>query len=383
MSAKFYILLSVLNNQEIISKLSTIKTTIVPITLAILIGFIFYWLNFPVGWLLGPMIAGIIYAIAKGTPQPLPRVIIMLGKAIIGIATAFRFSPETISLVSTYAIPVVGCIFITAALSMLKGYLLSLWSGVSRSTGFLASIPGTASAIVAMSEELGADPIAVAILQYLRLLLVVFIMPTATIFMFPAIDQTQITTLLASGKTSIPMFGNLLIIAGCCGLGIWGGNLLRLASSAFLGSFIVGLTTLWVAPYQLQVPQWLFAVGLLLVGISIGVQFDWENARKLWKAILIDIALVIGLIIGFFGVGYAFYNLTEVDLITSLLSFTPGGLEAMIATVNELGGDAGLVLAIQLSRMLTIILVGPGLTTLILKRMKISSAATRKSKVKS
>ncbi|NEO53851.1 MAG: AbrB family transcriptional regulator [Okeania sp. SIO3B5] len=372
-----------LNNQEIISKLSTIKTAIFPITLAILVGFILDWLNFPVGWLLGPMIAGIIYAIAQGTPQPLPKIIIMLGKAIIGIATAFRFSPETISLISTYTIPVVWCIFITAALSIFKGYLLSILSGVNRSTAFLASIPGSASVMVAMSEELEADSIAVAILQYLRLLLVVFIIPTATILMFPAIDQAQTTTLLVSGKTNIPMFGNLLVIAGCCGLGIWGGKLLRLPSSAFLGSFIVGLTTLWGAPYQLQVPQWLFAVGLLLVGIFIGVQFDWENARKLWKAILIDIGLVIGLIIASFGVGYEFSNLTEVDLITSVLSFTPGGLEAMIATVNELGGDAGLVLAIQLTRMLIIILLGPGLTTLIFKRMKSSSAATRKLKVKS
>ena len=360
-----------LNHQEIISKLSTIKTAIAPITFAILVGFIFDWLNFPVGWLLGPMIAGIIYAIIKGSPQPLPRIIIMLGKAIIGIATAFRFSPETINIVSTYAIPVVGGILLTAALSMFKGYLLSLWGGISRATGFLASIPGTASAIVAMSEELGADPIAVAILQYLRLLLVVFIIPTATIFMFPTIEQTQTTSfVLTSGKTSIPMFWDLLIVAGCCGLGIWGGKLLRLPSSAFLGSFIVGLTTLWGSPYQLQVPQWLFAVGLLLVGIFIGVQFDWENARKLWKAILIDIGLVIGLIIGCFGVGYEFCNLTEVDLITSLLSFTPGGLEAMIATVNELGGDASLVLAIQLTRMLTIILIGPGLTTFIVKRIQ-------------
>jgi len=361
----------VLKDQKIISKLSSINTTIAPITLAILVGFIFDWLNFPVAWLLGPMITGIIYAIIKGSPQKLPRIIIMLGKGIIGIATAFRFSPETVSAIGTYAIPVLGCILITAALSMFKGYLLSIWGGVSRPTGFLASIPGNASAIVAMSKELGTDAIAVAILQYLRLLLVVFIVPTATIFMFPTIDRTQSTTLfLASGKIGIPMFWNLLIIAGCCGLGIWGGKKLRLPSSVFLGSFIVGLTTLWGTPYQLQVPKWLFAVGLLLVGISIGVEFDWQNARKLWKAILIEVGLVMGLIIGCFGVGYSFHLLTEVDLITSVLSFTPGGLEAMIATVDELGGDAGLVLAIQLTRMFTIILIGPGLTTIIVKRMK-------------
>ncbi|HAC65869.1 MAG TPA: hypothetical protein DCF68_20640 [Cyanothece sp. UBA12306] len=347
---------------------------ITPIGLAVVVGFLFDWLNFPVGWLLGPMIAGIIYAIIKNKPQPLPPSIIMVGKAIIGIATAFRFSPETISVVATYAIPVVVSIALTAALSILKGYLLSLWSGISRSTGFLASIPGTASAIVAMSEELGADPITVAILQYLRLLLVVFIVPTATIFFFPTIDQTQNPSfLLPSSDTTISIFWNLLLIAGCCFLGIWAGKLLRLPSSAFLGSFLVGLIVLWEMPDQLQVPLWLFDIGLLLVGLFIGVQFDWENARKLWKAVLIEIGLVISLIIGCFIVGYEFHNFTNVDLITSLLSFTPGGLEAMIATVNELGGDAGLVLAIQLTRMLAIILIGPGLITIIVKQIKLTN----------
>lgn len=68
-----------LNYQEIIPKLSTIKIAMAPITLAILVGFIFDWLNFPVDWLLGPMTAGIIYAItptgkwAKVNPPIRPR----------------------------------------------------------------------------------------------------------------------------------------------------------------------------------------------------------------------------------------------------------------------------------------------------------------------
>ncbi len=166
------------------------------------------------------------------------------------------------------------------------------------------------------------------------------------------------------------MFSSVLLVAVCCVLGILGGKLLHLPSSAFLGSLLVGLNTLWAIPYQLEVPQWLYTLGLLLVGISIGVQFDWQNACKLWKAIIIDVGLVLVLIIACFGVGYQFHNFTQVDLITCVLSLTPGGIEAMIATVNELGGDTGLVLAIQLTRMLTIILVVLGLTTLIVKRRK-------------
>ncbi len=97
-----------LNHQKIISKLSTIKTAIAPIALAIFAGSIFDQLNFLLGWLLGPMVARIIYTITKGRPQSLPKMFVILGEAIIALATAFRFSPETMSAIGTYILPVMG-----------------------------------------------------------------------------------------------------------------------------------------------------------------------------------------------------------------------------------------------------------------------------------
>lgn len=82
---------------------------------------------------------------------------------------------------------------------------------------------------------------------------------------------------------------------------------------------------------------------------------------NLLKAVLIEIVLVVSLIILCLGVGYEFHVFTGVNTITSLLGFTPGGLEAMLATVMQLGGDTGLVLAMQLTRMLIIIALGPTL----------------------
>ena len=73
---------------------------------------------------------------------------------------------------------------------------------------------------------------------------------------------------------------------------------------------------------------------------------------------------------GFVVIGYEFHKFTHVDLVTSLLSFTPGGIEAMIATVDELGGDAGLVLGIQLTRMLILLFVVPLLTNFVVKKEK-------------
>ncbi|MGB3640504.1 MAG: AbrB family transcriptional regulator, partial [Rivularia sp. (in: cyanobacteria)] len=276
-------------------------------------------------------------------------------------------------------VPLLLCVLISGALSLFHGYLLSRLSGIDRVTGLVAFIPGAASSIVPIAEEMGADAVAVAVFQSIRLLLVVLLIPSTAGFFFPVdLNDSMMMALCPSGiceaiaptiatNASIPMWLNLIVLAGCCVVGMWGGNRLALPASGFLGTFIVGLAVFWGSPYELQVPQWLFATGLLCVGLSIGVKFDLKTVNKLLKAVLIEIVLVVSLILLCLGIGYEFHVFTHVDTITSLLGFTPGGLEAMVATVMQLGGDTGLVLAMQLTRMLIIIALGPWLVKFVMK----------------
>lgn len=340
------------------------------LAVGIIAGLVFNWLQIPVGWLLGSMIGGIAYCVIQGNPQPLPKMFVTVGKAFIALYTAARFSWDTINVAATYAVPLLLCVLISGALSLFHGYLLSRLSGIDRVTGLVAFIPGAASSIVPIAEEMGADAVAVAVFQSIRLLLVVLLIPSAAGFFFPADLNSSVTIAIATttaDNSSIPMWLNLIVLAGCCVVGMWGGNRLSLPASGFLGTFLIGLAVFWGSPYELQVPQWLFAVGLLCVGLSIGVKFDIKTVNKLLKAVLIEIALVISLILLCLGIGYEFHVFTHVDTITSLLGFTPGGLEAMVATVMQLGGDTGLVLAMQLTRMLLIIALGPWLVKFVIK----------------
>lgn len=337
--------------------------------LAIAVGFLFNWLNIPVGWLLGPMIVGILYATIQGYSQPLPPIFMTFGKAFLGLATAVRFSPDTLILAANYAIPLLFCIIITGIMSVFHGYLLSRFSGIDRVTGLLAFIPGLASSIVAIGEEMGADAVAIALFQYLRLLLVIVIVPALATFLFPANSESpNLIPILTVDQLSVSSFLNLFLLAICCGLGILIGKKLNLPASEFLGTFIIGLIGFWTFPQYIQVPQWLFQTGLLLVGLSIGLKFDFKTVRKLFKAVLIEAGLVISLIVCCLAIGYGFHRVTEVDIVTAILGLTPGGLEAMIATVVQLGGDTSLVLAMQLTRMLMILLLTPWLTTFVIKQ---------------
>jgi hypothetical protein len=102
-------------------------------------------------------------------------------------------------------------------------------------------------------------------------------------------------------------------------------------------------------------------MALSIYGVSIGLKFDWRVIRPLVKAVLIESALVLALILCCLGIAYEFHAITQINLETAILGLTPGGIEAMIATIMQLGGDTGLVMAMQMSRMLLIILTAPWL----------------------
>ncbi|MEQ8757747.1 MAG: AbrB family transcriptional regulator [Coleofasciculus sp. G1-WW12-02] len=360
--------------EKLVYNLPQTKRITQQIITAIGVGLLFSWLNVPVSWLLGSMLVGIAYAISQGCRQPLPSSFKLIGQVVVGLVTATRFSPETISVATTYALPLLLCVLLTGSLSLFNGYLLSRWAGIDRTTSLLGFIPGASSSIVVMSEEMGADALAVALLQYIRLLLVVLIIPSAATLLVPANPDTSVTATVAttSNVTTLPMAWNLLILVGCGIVGFWAGKRFRLPSPGFFGPFLVGLAAFWGLPDKMQMPQPVFAGALLLIGLSIGVQFDWQTARKLFKAVLIEIVLVIGLILMCLGIGYGFHLITDVDMSTAILGFTPGGIEAMVATVMQLGGDTGLVLAMQLTRMLGIIMIAPWLVAFLVKRAKTS-----------
>ncbi|NEO03635.1 MAG: AbrB family transcriptional regulator [Moorea sp. SIO3I7] len=154
-----------------------------------------------------------------------------------------------------------------------------------------------------------------------------------------------------------PLWSNLLFLVGCCSLGTLLGRWLRLPASAFLGSFLLGLTISWLFPHQFEVPRAAFSSALLLVGVSVGLRFSWQTVKSLWRVVLLEIGLIIILMLGCVGIGYEFHLVTHVDTMTALLGFVPGAIEAMVATATQLGGDTGTVVALQMTRQFLILLV--------------------------
>jgi membrane AbrB-like protein len=354
-----------LNSPQLITELLRIAGLL---AIATIVGFGFDRLGVPVGWLLGPMVAGIGLAIAPVESPKLPSLLGITGQTIVGLATAMRFSWDTVAAASHYALPLMACIVITGALSLGNGYLLWRWAGIERVTSLLGSFPGASFSFAAMSEEMGADAVVVTVLQYLRVLLVSAITPTIVGMFFAqdaalAAEIARSATIPIHDPSWITAAINVVSLAILGIAGVWVGRKIKLPSALFTGPFLAGLAGLWLLPYQLEMPPLAFTIGLLLVGLSIGLKFDFHTIRKILKAVILESFLVLGLILICVGVGYGFHQITQVDTMTAILGSSPGGTTAMLATVVEMGGDSGLVMTMQLTRMLLIILLSPWITT--------------------
>ncbi len=338
------------------------------------VGWLFDAAGVPVGWLLGPLSVGVAASWWNDGPRPLPPGYMVIGQAVLGLGIGVSFPLHTLRTASAFALPLLAAVVITGALSLLNGYLLWRWAGVDRATGFMGSLPGAASSIVAMSDDMGADAVTVAVLQYLRLMLVIFVAPVAVRALFqpgtagaPSVPVT-LSAPLAPALLNLPV----LLLAGTAGA--VGGRLLRVPSPAFVGPVLVGLLVSWTAPYSFRVPDAVFAAGLLLVGLSIGARFDVVLARKLGRAAVIEAVLVLALIGVCLGIGYGFHAVTGIDAMTAVLGSTPGGMDVMVASAAELGGDPGLVLAMQMTRWFAVLLAGPWVAVRLVRRTEEAAA---------
>lgn len=322
-------------------------------------GWLFDAVRLPVAWLLGPMMAGIVAAGVNGKPQAMHPAWQMVGQAILGLNTGLSFPLATLKTASVYAVPLFLAVVATAGLSLLNGHLLYRWAGVDQATGFMGSLPGAASSMVAMSDEMGADAVVVAMLQYIRLLLVSFITPVAVaaIFHTGGGDGAVAQAAAMLRQASLPL--DLAVLAACGVLGAWLGKLGKIPSPTFLGPFFAMLIVSWLVPVQFTLPTALFRAGMLAVGISIGVRFDVPLARRLGRVAVIETLLVIGLIAVALGIGYGFHAVTGVDTMTAVLGSTPGGMDTMVASAFTLGANSGLVLSMQLTRWFVVLLAGP------------------------
>ena len=276
---------------------------------------------------------------------------------VIGVMVGTLVQVDTLVAIAADWLPVVLVTVSTLVLSLAAGQLMALRRGISRVTGAFAMVAGGATGITVMARELGADERMVAVLQYLRVLLIVLTLPAVAVLVFSA-DPSGGPGL---GGGAGPGWWTELAFTAACGVtGTVVATLLRVPVASLLGPMLVaaaldvgGLTGGAGVPFPLV------ELAFLLVGLQVGLNFTRASLRTVGAALPLALVVLVVLSLACAGLGVALAAVTGVSPLDGYLATTPGGMNAVLVTATSTGADTTFVLAVQVLRLFAMLLTAP------------------------
>jgi membrane AbrB-like protein len=335
------------------------------LVVGVVAGSAFDLLGVPSAALFGGLVAGLGRALLGRSRLRLPRPAGIGAQAVIGVSIGALVQTGTLRSIAEHWLPVLAITVATLLVSLAAGQLMRLQRGISPVTGAFSMIAGGASGITAMARDLGADEQVVAVLQYLRVLLIVVAMPIVATTVYGASGSAG--TAPADGGPGWPV--GLLSTAVCVVVGVLLGRVTRLPVGALLGPMAVAAALhLSGVSRGADVPALVAAAGFLAIGLQVGLGFTRDSLRLVGRALPLALALIVGAVGACAGLGVALSHAAGVTLLDGYLATTPGGLYAVLATATGSGADATFVLAVQVLRLFVMLFSAPLLARLLRPR---------------
>ncbi|TCK22930.1 AbrB family transcriptional regulator [Pseudonocardia endophytica] len=309
------------------------------------------------------LLVATVLALAGWGPARVAKPATSAAQAVIGVVIGLLARPDTLATVADEWLPVLLISLGTLGASMGAGLLMGLQRGVSPLTGMLAQTAGGASGLVAISRELGGDERIVSVIQYLRVGLVTATMPVVAALAFGA---------SASGAGGSPDPGNapawvgLVVTAVCCGIGIPLAQLVKVPAGSLLGPMVIALAlSLTGLSFGASVPSLLVDVAYAVIGWQAGLRFTRQALGTVVRVLPMATALILGVVGICAGLGLLLSATTGMTPLEGYLATTPGGVYAVLATAISSGVDVTSVVAVQVLRVILMLLVAPYIARLV------------------
>lgn len=321
----------------------------------VLFSVVFIVLHLPSAVLFGSLLGGMTHALTSPTPLHVPPFAFRVGQGLIGVTIGSLVSVSSLAALGSALVPILAVTLATILLSLLGGRVLALRKDVSRVTGAFALVAGGASGVVAVARDLGADDRVVTVVQYLRVLVVLLTMPIVTTLVF---HPERGLGRFEQGGASLNDQLTFVALALIGGLVV--ARVVQITTATLLAPLAVAVAldaTGWFT--DSSVPTALQWLAYTLIGVQVGLRFTRASLASITRMMPLVLAIIVAMVALTAGMGALLAWLTPVDGLTAYLATTPGGLFAVLATAADSGSDVTYVMAVQLLRLVLILLLTP------------------------
>jgi uncharacterized protein len=315
-------------------------------------------LHLPSPTLFAGLLVGIAHGLTARQPTLIPDRLATGAQGVVGVVQGAYVTLPAILSIGTHAPVVILACLVTLAVTVVTGRLLARTAHLDLPTAAFGMIAGGAQGIISISDELGADSRMVAVMQYLRVVLIVLTTPLVAALAFHAhAGSGAVVAARATGWPAGTLFVTVSIAAG-----LLLARVTRLPSGALLGPMIVAATLVLAGvPFATAVPPAIEYVAYAVIGLEVGVRFTPQAIRQAGRVFLACLGFTVGLLAVCAGLGLLLARLSGASPLADYLATTPGGLYSVLAVAANTGSDTTFVLSVQVIRLFMMLLAAPPL----------------------
>lgn len=314
-------------------------------------GYVFYQLHLPLPWLLGAMSACLVLVLL-GAPLCGHGRAAQVARTVLGVAIGSAFTPAIVDRAGEMA----GSLMFVPPYVLLMGSLGFFYfhriAGFDRATAFFSAMPGGLQDMIAMGRDHGANERTMALVHATRVIVLVFLLP----FVIQAVGDVDLGQRSRTGVSYLDIAPvDYLILLLCAAVGWYVAARLRLSGATIVGPMLISAAVHVLGGTGARPPIEAINVAQWIIGVNLGCMYLGSTAREIARAI----GLSLGFIIIILAMTALFASLVsgriDVDLMSIILAFSPGGQSEMNLIALVLGVDVAYVALHHLLRVFLVI----------------------------
>ena len=298
-----------------------------------------------------------------GIPMPIRSVFI----PVIGVSIGTAFAPGIFDDALRWW-PSFAALVLFIPLAHAISYALTRRiGGLDRPTSYYGTMPGGFIESIALGDQAGADAAYLTMLQFLRLILCIVLIPIGfSLATGHAVGSSTGAVIGGADHALTAADWAILIAAGA--LGAWLGYRARFPAFMVTGPFVLSALVHYLGWVEGGPPGWLISLTQLVIGTSLGARFAGRSPRILVHGLQLAGINVAAMLVLSTIAATALHGLVGERWEAVFLAFAPGGLAEMALVALSLEISViyvtvhhilRIVLAVLLARAFSARVLGP------------------------
>lgn len=277
---------------------------------------------------------------------------------VIAVMIGGTFTPALVGSVVQWWPSMLGMLAFALMSQAIVYTVFRRFAHLDKPTAFFAASPGGLIESMALGEQAGGDERLIALLHFVRLTLIVILVPVGfTIWTGHSVGSAAGQSFAAPGATLTALDIVMLIASGV--VGFYVGRWLRIPAAVVVGPLLLSGVLHVTGATEGQVPMWVGSIAQVFMGSGIGARFAGLRRNVVLRAMglcLCTVSVMMTLAIGF---SILLSPMVDVPPAVITLAFAPAGLVEMSLIALTLGANPVFVTLHHVVRLLVCVIVLP------------------------